>query len=190
MTVVDKNNLLALIKKVSGLTGGVYWIEDPNPTASGEIPTATGPVQAQIKLDLRGLTGVGVDETQYTYTPGSPGSLDTTQTGCRQVTLIVRAEMYRRADEADELLDKIRTRLRRRSSLATLLGLNLAIATIGPTISIPTRYDNRVISCSLMEVVLNGVAIDDISTDTDPAGEGETWIATVDTTNNIPGTIT
>jgi hypothetical protein len=181
--IVDKVSLLALILKISGLAGGVVWIDDP-------LPTASGALQAQIKLKLSSFAGNGVDETRFTYTAGSPGTLDTTQVGNRNIVLSVRAECYRRSAEAGELLDRIRTRLKRNSSLQTLLGLNLAIQTMAPTAYLPTTYDNRVLSVASMDVMLGGVQIDDISNDTDPSGEGETWIDTVDGDNQIPGTIT
>lgn len=179
--VVNKPALLAIILQCSGLqkSQSVFWYNDPNRT-----PNATD--NATIKCRLRTYAGRGVDEVRYTYTPPSPGpeNFDTTQVGQRDVVLSLVCEAWQKSAEAAEILDTVRTRLRRSDVRSSLLAINLALQTMDATIELPTTYDSRALSVASLDIHFGAISVDDLSTDT-PA-DGDTWIETVDGDNIIP----
>lgn len=175
--IVNKTALLALVKTCSGLTQyGVFWYNDPNYAVNATDKCA-------VKCRLRGYAGRGIDEKRYTYSAGSPGTMVNEQVGNRDVVLSLVVESWGLSAEASEVLDQIRTRLRRESSRDALLAINLALQTIDATIELPTTVDNRAVSVASMDIHLSGIVDDTLGTapaDIPTNPDVDTWIDTAD----------
>lgn len=176
MKVVDKAALLAIIAPLTGLSSptSVLWANDPQPMIS-DID------QAKVTIKLTSIGANGIDEARYTFTdnselsPPAPSLFETSEVGQRDVVLSLRAEVFEAGAEAVEILDAVRTGLRKQSTADALNGILLAVQTMEPTVDLPTTYDNRVVSVASMDVKLAGLAQ---SSETE-VGFG--WIDTVNT---------
>jgi hypothetical protein len=105
---------------------------------------------------VRSIVGIGEDETRLVETnpDGTAlGNVHEAQLGDRLVTLEVRVESYKNTDQlwAWSTIERIRARIRRRSSIADLLALNFSFVDVGPAIEVPTPRDDHEWSVVLAE---------------------------------------
>lgn len=113
--------------------------------------------KTDLLLKLRSIEGIGEDETRYVETAldgTALGNVYEAQLGDRRVVLEVRIESYQNTDPlwAWSTIERIRARIRRRSSIADLLALNFAFVNIGPSIEVPTPRDGQEWSVVLAEI--------------------------------------
>ena len=115
-----------------------------------------------VTLSWVGIRGVGTDETEWTYAANADPLLEMTPTvkGQRGATLQVTIEStdQRPGYTAHAIADRARTRLYRPSSLDALAAVDLALATVGDTITTDSKVDGRWISRCTFDVRLNGLA--------------------------------
>lgn len=178
MSLIVKSDLMGFIQPLTGLlTTSVSWRNDP---ATFVSPTDN----VSINLKLSGIKYWGVDDVVRTFTPGTPGTYSVTSYGVRCFNLEIVAEAYNYQAEAIEVLENLRMRLGAQFNIEALNLLGMTIHKIGPTIDLPTQYDNRVVSAAYMLCDMG-------ATNSLSWGENSgTWIDTVNTNDKIPGTIT
>jgi hypothetical protein len=126
------------------------------------------------------VIGIGDDDRRLEFIPANAtpatqfnNSYQETLYGLRRVTLNLEAQMSEISDglEALPMLERIRTRLRRRHVIDDLEALNVALVRCMASQILPTSKDGqRVKSRAQMDVILTMV-----SSDTDPVPTG--WIA-------------
>ena len=186
-SVLDKvgfRNILSTLAGQQGLTDfATGWGNDPQKMVSDVD-------RAKVSLLLTGLSAVGVDEhRRYLSPPGYPaGTFVVTEVGNRDVKIRVLVEAYDASVEASEITDAIRTGIRADAINQALNAINLALEWAGPTILLPTIYDNRVVSAATCEFTFGGVALQ--TSAVTPPGVGGDYIATIDGNNIVPGTLT
>lgn len=175
MALIDKTVLMGYIQPLTGLLAtSVVWEKDPEPFIS--------PVDnAIVKLNLLSYSSRGIDDVTRTFTSGMSPFLTTVQQGLRSVNLQIKVEVYNKSSEAVEVLETIRTALKNLNNIYALNALGLALFSIGPTIDLPTHYDNRVVSVASMTISLGATST---YTET-PSVDG--WMDTVNTDDTVPG---
>lgn len=100
--------------------------------------------KTDLLLKLRSIDDFGgEDETRLVEEDldgNDLGDVYEAQLGDRRVVLEVKIETYQNTDPlwAWSTIERIRTRIRRRSSIADLLALNFALVDVGPSIPVPT----------------------------------------------------
>ncbi len=182
MAIVSKAALMGIVQPLTGLSAtSVVWAKDPYPMVS-DVDAAI------VTLSLRSFTQLGVDNHRYQFVPGNnpptTATFETDEIGLRNVVLSLRCEVYNNSAEAGELLDRVRSLLHQQSTLTALNGINLALQYSELISDLPTKYDNRVVNCAVLDVHLGGQSIYSAT----QTGQG--WIDTVDTADKIPGTLT
>lgn len=129
-------------------------------------------------LRVTSVVAIAEDDRRLEYItdPADPfyQQLKETIFGLRRVTLNVRCDVADNSDgvSATATLERIRTRLSRRRSIDTLLGVNVGIVGAETVRDISKTSDLRVRSIGSMDVVLTMTA-----NDTDPVPTG--WVETV-----------
>lgn len=176
-------------------------------TEIGELPTCwrdqerailTPDQEGECLLKVTNDASVGVDETRYVYNAGGLPSLqeiEPSQVGHRRTTLQVQVETYDQDAErrARHYLDRIRTRIRRRTSIDRLQVLDTSIISVGPIFVVDRTSDGRRFSLATMDIQLHTIvderdiaagSIDQIEmtgTFKDPAGNTvRTYAETID----------
>lgn len=134
----------------------------------------------QQALYLRVTTVVAIAEDdrrlEYITDPADPffEQIKETIYGLRRVTLNVRCDVSENKDgvSATATLERIRTRLSRRRSIDTLLGVNVGIVSAETIRDISKTSELRMRSIGSMDLILTMVA-----SDTDPVPTG--WVQTI-----------
>lgn len=166
--LVLKTGLMSIIQPLTGLSAtSVVWDEDPQPMVSDVD-------RALVTLKLGSYASNGVDEVQSSF--DDVRGYQTVQVGQRNVTLTIRVETYDKSVEASEILERLRIRLRRGSVGTSLNNIRLALQTIDATQKANTKYDNRVMNVSIMDIHLAAVSRDNLNA----LGVADTYIATTD----------
>lgn len=147
---------------------------DPQEPQTFVSPTTQG----QLFIEIRSGAMLGDDEFTRVYDAVTNKQI-VTQKGNRLFTLTVRMESYDSTSNAYETLEKIRNRLRRPSSLARLRAEKMTVYETQPVVSLPTKYDNRVISAANFDLHM---AL--FFTDIDTTDDG-IWVETVELINEL-----
>lgn len=117
------------------------------------VPSST---KTDLLFKVRSIVGIGEDETRLVETDldgTALGNVYEAQLGDRIVTIEVRVESYQNTDPlwAWSTIERIRARIRRRSSIAELLALNFSLVDVGPSLEVPTPRDDLEWSVVLAE---------------------------------------
>lgn len=185
----NKNGLCTLVASLAGLQNGVsaafsndvgtfdaFAGLDPlgapvlAPADPGVITTAVS-----IWLNIPSFVRIGVDDTYNELDLGT-NKLDVTEAGIRHFTLSIRIE----SDNVDSQMvaERIRAGFLRRSTLASLAALRLAVRDVMDARPLEIKWNNRTVKATNLDVLLTyGFAA------TDPNG-GESvgdWIETITT---------
>lgn len=125
-------------------------------------------VKRALLLKVTSVIGIGEDETRYSE---EGGVVTATQCGQRRFTLQIQAHSTEHTDDGwgIAILERIRTRIRRRSSIDRLLSVGVSIIRLEQAIDVSRKMDQRVQSIANMDVILGAVVNED---DPIPAG----WI--------------
>ena len=165
---------IGLLPILAGLTGlradSTTWLLDPDPYTSDADA-------ALVRCKVRRIAPLGIDEHRY-----RADNTGTDETGNRDIVLTLRAECYDLSVEAGELLGRILTGLMFAATGDALEAIGLAYQKNSGITDLSHQVDNRVVNAASVDVWLNGVS----NVSTPDAGQ----IASVDTTNQVPGTIT
>lgn len=154
----------ALKTLVTSLTGAalVQFENEPRKAHKGVI----------VLLSWVSSTGVGIDENRWTI-DDAVDAPDPNATpivvGVRTLALQVSAEVHDQrvaADDARSMLERLRTRIRRSASLASLLAVNIGLIDCGNVIQSDYNVDGHVVSRCLIELRFNATEFD---VDTDGA---------------------
>ena len=146
-----------------GITSNVVW-ED-----QGQLYG-----KSQYRLKIGSPTSIGTDWTKYES--NSTGGLTATLKGVRQFTLSISFETISQEDDefAPYVLDLVRTRLKRDSSLKALAAVNLSIASLKDVIEVPLTDGDHVWSKYVLDIRFNTSA-----TEVDGSYDGS-WIESVE----------
>lgn len=168
--------LCALAASVTGVTSACCVFEN--------APRPQSPDGRVVILSWVSLSGVGLDGDRWDYAADADPLQEMTPTvqGSREARLQFAVEVtadQRPGYSAAAIAEKARTRLSRPRSLDALEAVGLALATVGPATQADYPGDQRMVSRSLFEVVLNAHA-------READAEGRTsYIATVEATASI-----
>lgn len=130
-------------------------------------------------LRVTSVTPIHEDEDRYDE--------DGTETQCGQRRIILNVQVESSENLSTEsalnTLERIRTRIRRRSSLAKLAAVDVALIEVGATQNVSARYDGRIWSIGSLDITLCAAV-----NDTDPVPAG--FIQRVVVTTDVQGTLT
>jgi hypothetical protein len=152
--------------------------------------SATHDVQRlSVLIKVTTVVGLGTDDTVYEEVPSDStdpadapylGQLRAVQLGQRKFTLQVQAIVPEHTDAfwAIAATERIRTGLRRPSTIAALDDVDVAIIDILPAIKASFKDNGRVVSCASLDVIFGTSA-----TDIDPIPVG--WIETITYSSHI-----
>lgn len=152
------------VRALMGLTAddAIAWEDRQRPWFQGRI----------VLLSWVAGAGVGVDEVRWEQRlvgdppapPVAPApNLEPVIVGCRTVTLQISAEVHNQlpgAPHARALIERLRNRLSRPSSLATLAGLNLGLIGADGVVSANYEVDDHVVGRALLSVRFNATSFD------------------------------
>jgi hypothetical protein len=147
-------------------------------------PRPQTPDGRMVLLSWVSRAGVGIDETSWGYAPATDPLDEMTPTveGPRYAVLQIAVEVIadqRAGHSAAAITEAARTRVLWPSSLDALRAVSLAVATVGPATQADYPADGRMVSRSLFELRLNGVA-----SEADAAGR-TSYIATAAVTGTV-----
>jgi hypothetical protein len=156
----------------------------PNPTA----PTPSGGMGGGMKvtLDVPILSQLGTDDTRRTFDTDAQ-AIVLTQVGWRNFTLSYTIESEK-FPAALTVAERMRTRWYRKSTLAQLRAISIAMRSVGDVRSISTKpWDKRMLDAVVCEVFLRytSTEIDDVG-ETTPVGN---WIQTIGATGTSAGDV-
>lgn len=119
-------------------------------------------------------------EERSVFVPGSPGSITRTQHGSREFTLNIQAKSYSQeyVDWAHEYAERIRTRIQRKTVLATLRAANVALVRVGEIRDMSYDEDGIALSVANLDVIMRAAFADDPQT-------GLGWIETIELTSHV-----
>ncbi len=157
--------LRALIQTLSG----IETITDPAQPRSFVSPTTN----AQIFLDIHSTSQLGWDDFVRTFNVGTDKN-DVMQHVIRPFVATIKCESFDSKVHAHDILETLRGRLGRPSSLKILRDGGLTINSSAATVDLPTTYDDRVISVAVLDLQMTGFGKDPDTTD-----DGN-WIKTVE----------
>jgi hypothetical protein len=185
--VLDKEGFRSIIAGLASRANiadaGTHWAMDNDPMVGDQD-------RAKVTLDLTMLEALAVDEHRRTLSDGTDGypagTFETLEIGNRELIVNIRVEAYDASVEAAEIIDLIRTGIRAEAITAKLDAIRLAFVHASATTRLPTSYDTRVVSVASADFEFGGIA--SLTTVILP-GVGGDYIASVDTNNSIPGTI-
>ncbi len=147
-TTIPKEGLRAIVAALTSLPAA-YVIWDGEPKG----PVEHGQDAKRIILNVVSRRAVGEDEEKREY-PDPPGTVKTTYTGQRIVTISVRAENFG-AEEGFDLLERLRVLLAADVNRAALNLLSLSLARTADVRNLDGVAGNRKISIAQMDIVLN-----------------------------------
>lgn len=138
-------------------------------------------------LNVTTTAGIGSDEVRVVETRDEDGNVVSRQEavyGHRRIILRIEAHALDDADDASamDLIDRCRTRLNRRSSVAALQAVKLSVVSMGPALDTTYGEGERRKPRATCDIVLLGVAYD--IDDTPGAGN---WIEKVLLTGYLTG---
>lgn len=171
--------LAALAAAVTGLPAAAcVWANAPRPLAGSAL--------ALVFLSWVSRTGVGLDGVTWAYAADADPLQEMTPTvqGSREARLQIAVEVYANqtaGQNAAHYIERARTRLSRPSVRAALEAAGLALASVGAATQADYAADQRMVSRSLFEVVLNAHA-----SEPDEAGR-TSYIATVEAVAAVEG---
>jgi hypothetical protein len=147
--------------------------------------------RALVILKYVGLKSIGVDEHRYLFEPPDvPNAFVVQEIGNREITVNIRAESYDSGAEALEVLDLIKTKIRSEAAKAALNALRLAFVWAEKSLQQDYIVDNREVCAAFCDFTLAGIAAYYSSqTDQGPESPGGDWIATINDTGTIPGSL-
>lgn len=169
-----------------GLVSSIAFDDDgPEPTWHGRPRPLIGDrIRYEITLRITSVAAIGPDETRHDeiVVSGSP-ALRGTQYGHRRIVLRIEATSTTNTDDAHalHLIENVRTRLRRPSSLETLLAVGLSIVGTGATLDTTYRDGARYVPRATLDVTLLGTVAD-----ADPVPVG--WIQYALATSHVKDT--
>lgn len=133
-----------------------------------------------VKLYLKITSVIGIGDDDRRMVDNGSGVLQETLYGLRRVTLNLQTTCLEVSDAswAISILERIRTRLRRRRIIDQLLALNVGIVRIMQAIDLSKSQDQKVQSRASMDVILTMT-----SSDSDPVPTG--WFNTIEFTSHI-----
>ena len=186
-SVVNKPGLAAIVQSclLNISPFGVLWKNDPQSFVSDQD-------RGRIVLDVFSIRGLAWDERRRVYgLPGYPANaFVTVLLGNRTVIVNVRAEGFDASVEAAEIIDQIRSNIYSDASVAALNAINLAYVSAEPAVRVDYKVDERVVNAALCDITFAGIAQHVSSVSIDGSGDDVTTIATVNTDNTVPGTLT
>ncbi len=184
--VLDVNGLRSIIAGLTELSdSATNWATDGDPFV-GDMD------RAKVTLDLFSMSALAVDEHRRAYgPPGYPAdAFVTTEIGNRTLVITVMAETYDGGAQAAELVDRIRTGIRTEATTAKLNAINLAFVWAEQATRVKRVVDSRVVNVAIADFTFAGIAQQVSSVVRDGSGDVGGWIQTVNTTNQVPGTLT
>lgn len=175
---LNKQRRTALADLMTQLVGvPVYWNTDPRPQVD---PIS----RAIIQLRLRSTNSTDewdlITSDQSSTATRNPGRT-ITQIGAQRTHAIeVIVESYNPDVQAHEIYYTLTTRIYRDRFRAILHASNLAVATNGDAVDMPTTYDQHLVSACAGSLEINSTDLDLVSDDLD------TYIETVNTDDTVP----
>lgn len=148
------------------------------------VPRPQSPDGRMVILSWVSRSGFGQDSARWDYAADADPLQEMTPTvhGSREARLQFAVEVtvdQRPGYSAAAIIERARTRMSRPSSLAALEAVDLALASVGPATTADYNADGRMVSRSLFELALNGVA-------NDADADGRTsYIASVEATASV-----
>ncbi len=152
------DTIVRLIEQISELP--TCWRDEPRPM--------TDPITAaMVLLHVPSSVHLGVDETRIEVdetklSSDPPEEMKPTQCGLRRTVLQCQVDAYDQDAKrrSRHFLERIRTRIRRPSSLATLGNLETSLITITPVVVLEYIRDNRAYSRATMDILLQHTVIE------------------------------
>ena len=123
----------------------VQWLEEPRKQIPG----------ARVFLNITSSSGLGVDDVRTTEGVTVGGELERTVQGLRLFTLSLQCETESQAPAgaARSTVERLRTRLRRPSTLAALKGAGLALVRLEATQTLDYDWHDRRMSRAAMDAI-------------------------------------
>lgn len=136
--------------------------------------------RTDLRLTVRSIEAIGVDETSQVTVNGEQHYA---QLGDRIINIECRVETYRNMDPhwAWSTIERIRSRIRRPSSLELLRDINWALIRIGPTVQLPMHVRGAEWSAASFEVAFGARFLD-----VEP--EAFDWIERIEITSHFKDT--
>lgn len=137
----------------------------------------------KLQLKVLSVRGVGEDETRWVFDQGTQ-TLSSHQYCVRSFTLQLTATARQLLDGRNPMavLERVRTRIRRPSSLAAIGAAGLSLIRVEQALDATYTFDNKRRPCAVMDVVFTGAF-----TDEDPVDPG--WIQYVDIDGELAGSV-
>jgi hypothetical protein len=136
-------------------------------------------VGKELTLKVTSVVGIGEDERRYVEVDDD---VQESIVGHRRFVIQVRVDSFDHSEDESRwcwsMIERIRTRLRRRSSIDALLAVNVALVEVGSAIDASLTFDKRRVNAALMDVTMAAAF-----TDTDPVPVG--WIEHVEFTTEF-----
>jgi hypothetical protein len=165
------------------ITGLALDVADPLWTGAKfrdqKRPFISPTLGAEIVIRIAQSRVVAGDE-RATFTPGSPGSLSIAMHGIREFTVNVQAKSHKLeyAGWCHEYLERIRTRIMRRSVRDAMLVQNLICYEAGPIIELEGKEDGAALSVGSLDLFMRAGFVDTAET-------GQNWIETIELTSHV-----
>jgi len=142
-----KKQVLALIAGITGIPW--IWDGDPEPNVS-RVGGAMGKIG---RINILAIKTNGVDDARMTYNAVND-ALQEEDCGNRVVTLSLKVESYDDNQTSYDILELLRTRIRRSVYRDQLWALNLALVDVIPMANSGTIFDNRDVYVSTLDIKL------------------------------------
>lgn len=159
---------------VSNLTGVpealVLWDGEGEPAVMFGAPGTAG----KITLNVISRETLGVEEVDHQYDEATR-ELTEEFAGQRVLTISCRADAFQGLGAADDVLERLRIRLMRRSSRKALRAVGLAFVDATSITSLNYEVDQRAVSSANLDIRLAQAISDAVDNETaDPLDKGET----------------
>lgn len=141
-------------------------------------PAMFGQKRALARLSMKSVVDIGVPDERSIFNETTEG-LDTDLTTYKVFTLSVSLECYQQ-QEAYEILETARLRIRRERYLGPLRDVEIALVNVLPCINLNLIREQHVISYAVMDLRLAMTL-----TDSERALAGQGWIETAEISNEV-----
>ena len=207
-TLFDLDALKAIVQGIVGERVPVLWGTNPEllrgpsglgptglpipgvpPLSSPSTPTPAGGMGGgmSITLDVPVLSPTGVPDTRRTFDSVDQVQILTQVEVCNfTLTIKIESDSY---PAAITVAQRLKRQFRRKSTLAALRAMNVALRRLGDAVSISVaNWDNRIVDALVLDVFLRytEVEIDDPGETTPTPG---LWIETIGPTGTTDGTV-
>lgn len=136
-----------------------------------------------LRMKVVSVAGIGEDETRWEFDEGTQ-TLSSFQYCLRRIRLQLTSssDKWLEGRHPMAVLERVRTRIRRPSSLAAIGAAGLSLVRVEQALDVTTGVDNHRLPAAVMDVILTGAFTDEDPVDPD-------WIAYVDLGSTYAGSV-